>query len=140
MKKKKYYPRGSDDGNFYDFGAVCAIRRFWKSARSLLNLIQQWRHSEFYLEQVELSGQNIALISVAIQIMDKICLNAIGHSLAFIIPPNSEFVKTYYKDVTSNVKVQAKKDGSAIILTGEVITSNSKSIRTVSSKTALIFL
>ena len=60
--------------------------------------------------------------------MDKMCLNAAGHSLAFIIPPNtdpnSEFVKivkTYYKDVTSNVKVQAKKkDGSVIILTGEV--------------------
>ena len=60
--------------------------------------------------------------------IDKMCLNAVGHSLAFIIPPNpdpdSDFVKivkAHYKEVTSNAKVQAKrKDGTAIILVGEV--------------------
>ena len=60
--------------------------------------------------------------------IDKMCMAAAGHSLAFIIPPstdpNSEFikiVKAHYKEVTSNATVQAKKkDGSAVIVTGEV--------------------
>lgn len=60
--------------------------------------------------------------------VEKMCMAAAGHSLAFIIPPNTDpnsdftkIVKEHYKEVTSNAKVVAKrKDGNAVIVTGEV--------------------
>ena len=60
--------------------------------------------------------------------VDRMYLNATAHALGFIIPmnpdPNSDFVKivkAHYKDVAINSKIIAKrKDGAAILVTGEV--------------------
>ena len=60
--------------------------------------------------------------------VERMCMAAAGHSLAFIIPPDptpesdfSKIVKGHYKEVTSNANIAAKrKDGNAIIVTGEV--------------------
>ena len=60
--------------------------------------------------------------------IDKMCQAAAGHSLAFIIQPNTDpnsdfikIIKAHYKEVTSNAKVVAKrKDGTVVIVTGEV--------------------
>ena len=60
--------------------------------------------------------------------IDKMCMAAAGHTLAFIIPPSREpdsdfikIIKAHYKDVTSNPRViHTKRDGSVIVTTGKV--------------------
>lgn len=60
--------------------------------------------------------------------VEKMKMAAVGHVLAFIIPPNPDpngdfvnIVKTHYKEVALNPKVSGrKKDGSGIRVTGEV--------------------
>ncbi len=59
--------------------------------------------------------------------IEKMCMAATGHSLAFVIPPNqdpnSDFVriiKNHYKEVSSNPRVQHKKNEEALIVTGMV--------------------
>ena len=61
--------------------------------------------------------------------VDKMCMAAAGHTLAFIIPPSREpdsdfirIIKAHYKEVTSNPRVlHTKKDGGAVVTTGKVI-------------------
>ena len=60
--------------------------------------------------------------------VDKMCMAAAGHTLAFIIPPSREpdsdfirIVKAHYKEVTSNPRVfHTKNDGGVIVATGKV--------------------
>lgn len=60
--------------------------------------------------------------------VDRLHMNAVGHALAFIIPPNPDpnsvfvrIVKTHFKELASNAKVLAKRnEGGTLFLTGEV--------------------
>ena len=69
---------------------------------------------------VDKSGNEAAAV-------DKMCMAAAGHSLAFIIPPNQDpnsdfvrIVKGHYKEVTSNPRVVNRKKDGALIVTGHV--------------------
>ncbi|SFW35753.1 hypothetical protein [Selenomonas ruminantium] len=59
--------------------------------------------------------------------VERMCMAATGHSLAFIIPPSqdpsSDFVrliKAHYKEVTSNPQIKQRKNGPPLVVTGFV--------------------
>ena len=59
--------------------------------------------------------------------IERMCMAAAGHSLAFIIPPSREpesdfvrMVKTHYKEVTANPQIKQRKNGPPLVVTGFV--------------------
>lgn len=59
--------------------------------------------------------------------VERMCMAAAGHSLAFIIPPSQEpgsdfvrLIKSHYKEVTSNPQIKNKKNGPPMVITGYV--------------------
>ena len=111
------------------YTSVCVVKRGMTMCRilALISLMIALFSSTVFAKPMDIMAVGVDKDGNENMAIERMCMAAAGHSLAFIIPPsqdpNSDFVrliKSHYKEVTSNPQIKNKKNGPPLVVTGYV--------------------